>query len=155
MPRTAKPAGLKLIEGRSAGRDSGGRKVNTGPDFKRLPPTAPDWLSPEAAAEWDRVIPELSRLDLVKESDRAALAAYCEAWATFVEATLAVQREGQFIEARQGKLAHPAVGIARAAGREMRSWAAHFGLTPSTEQALARSGGDDGDSEANPFAGSG
>jgi phage terminase small subunit len=37
----------------------------------------------------------------------------------------------------------------------MRSWAAHFGLTPSTEQALARSGGDDGDSEANPFAGSG
>ncbi|GAA1780897.1 MULTISPECIES: phage terminase small subunit P27 family [Actinomycetes] len=154
MPRTAKPAGLKLIEGRSSGRDSGGRKVNSGPDFKRLPPEAPDWLSPEAAAEWDRVLPELSRLDLVKESDRAALAAYCEAWATFVEATLTVQQEGQFIEARQGKLAHPAVGIARAAGREMRSWAAHFGLTPSTEQALARSGGDDGD-EANPFAGSG
>ncbi|MFD6180068.1 phage terminase small subunit P27 family [Streptomyces goshikiensis] len=155
MPRTAKPAGLKLIEGRSTGRDSGGRKVNSGPDFKRVPPEAPDWLTPEAAAEWDRVLPELSRLDLVKESDRAALAAYCEAWATFVEATLTVQQEGQFIEARQGKLAHPAVGIARAAGREMRSWAAHFGLTPSTEQALARGGGDDGGDEANPFAGSG
>lgn len=154
MPRTTKPAGLKLIEGRSAGRDSGGRKVNTGPDFKRVPPDAPDWLSPEAAAEWDRVLPELSRLDLVKESDRAALASYCEAWAVFVEATLTVQREGLTIEARQGVLAHPAVGIARAAGREVRSWAAHFGLTPSTEQALARSGGDDGD-EANPFAGSG
>lgn len=154
MPRTAKPAGLKLIEGRSTGRDSGGRKVNTGPDFKRLPPEAPEWLSPEAAAEWDRVMPELSRLDLVKESDRAALTAYCEAWATFREATETVQREGLTIEARQGKLAHPAVAIARAAGREVRSWAGHFGLTPSTEQALARSGGDDGD-EANPFAGSG
>ncbi|KOU20958.1 terminase [Streptomyces sp. WM6372] len=154
MPRTAKPAGLKLIEGRSTGRDSGGRKVNSGPDFKRLPPEAPDWLSPEAAAEWDRVMPELSRLDLVKESDRASLAAYCEAWATFREATETVQREGLTIEARQGTLAHPAVAIARAAGREVRSWAGHFGLTPSTEQALARSGGDDGD-EANPFAGSG
>ncbi len=111
-------------------------------------------LSEEAAAEWHRVLPELSRLDLVKESDRAALASYCESWATFVEATLTVQREGLTIDARQGTLAHPAVAIARAAGREVRSWAAHFGLTPSTEQALARSGGDDGDAE-NPFAGSG
>jgi phage terminase small subunit len=61
-----------------------------------------------------------------------------------------VQEEGQVIEARQGKLPHPCVGIARAAGREMRSWAAHFGLTPSTEQALAR-GADDGDEDDNPF----
>lgn len=154
MGRTAAPAGLKLIKGRSAGRDSGGRKVEAGPAFKRVPPQAPEWLSAEAAEEWDRVIPELSRLDLVKEQDRAALAAYCEAWATFVEASRVVQEEGLVIEARQGKLAHPCVAIARNAGREMRSWAAHFGLTPSTEQALARGGGDDGD-EANPFAGSG
>lgn len=155
MPRTAKPAGLKLVEGRAPGRDSGGRKVNTGPDFKRLPPEAPEWLSDEAAAEWDRVMPELSRLDIVKESDRAALAAYCEAWATFVEATARVQREGLTIEAKQGVLAHPAVAIARNAGREMRSWAAHFGLTPSTEQALARGAGSDGGDEDNPFTVSG
>jgi P27 family predicted phage terminase small subunit len=154
MAKAATPAPLKLLQGRSAGRDSGGRKVEPGPAFKRVPPTAPDWLSAEAADEWDRVMPELSRLDLVKESDRAALAAYCEAWATFRAASETVQREGLTIEARQGVLAHPAVAIARNAGREMRSWAAHFGLTPSTEQALARSGGDDGD-EANPFAGSG
>ncbi|MFV8127531.1 phage terminase small subunit P27 family [Streptomyces syringium] len=154
MAKTPAPASLKLITGRSPGRDSGGRKVNPGPAFKRVPPSAPEWLSPEAAAEWDRVLPELSRLDLIKEADRAGLAAYCEAWATFVAATEAVQREGLTIEARQGTLAHPAVAIARNAGREMRSWAAHFGLTPSTEQALARGGGGDGD-EANPFAGSG
>nr|BEK68845.1 phage terminase small subunit P27 family [Kitasatospora purpeofusca] len=151
MAKAAAPATLKLITGRSPGRDSGGRKVNPGPDFKRVPPAAPEWLSTEARAEWDRVLPELSRLDLVKEGDRAALAAYCEAWSVFREATETVQREGLTIEARQGTLAHPAVAIARAAGRELRSWAAHFGLTPSTEQALARSGGDDG-SEANPFA---
>ncbi len=154
MAKAAAPAALKLITGRSPGRDSGGRKVEPGPAFKRVPPKPPTWLSREAAAEWKRVLPELSRLDLVKEQDRAALVAYCEAWATFVSATRVVQEEGLVIEARQGKLAHPCVAIARNAAREMRSWAAHFGLTPSTEQALARGEGGDGD-EANPFAGSG
>src|SRR5688500_11903879 len=136
MGRTAQPAALKLIKGRGDGKDTAGRPVNQGPAFKRLPPNPPSWLSREAAAEWKRVVPGLSRLDLLKPEDRAGLAAYCEAWATFVQATRTVQEEGQVIEARQGRLAHPCVGIARNAGREMRSWAAHFGLTPSTEQAL-------------------
>jgi P27 family predicted phage terminase small subunit len=146
--RTAKPAALKLVTGRAPGRDSGGRQVNPGPAFKRLPPSPPDHLSAEARAEWDRVVPELSRLDLIKAEDRAALAAYCEAWSTFVQASATVQAEGLTIEAKQGVLAHPAVAIARNAGREVRAWAAHFGLTPSTEQALAR-GADDG--EDSPF----
>ncbi|WP_031095515.1 phage terminase small subunit P27 family [Streptomyces sp. NRRL S-15] len=148
---TAQPAALKLIKGRAPGKDSAGRPVNVGPAFKRVPPEPPEWLTDEAAEEWTRVVPGLSRLDLLKPEDRSSLAAYCEAWATFVSATRTVQEEGLVIEARQGKLAHPCVGIARAAGREMRSWAAHFGLTPSTEQALAR-GADDGGEDDNPFA---
>lgn len=153
MGRTPKPAKLRLLEGRGHGTDSGGRKVQTGPAFKRIPPKAPTWLSREAKAEWKRVLPELSRLDLVKEADRAALAAYCEAWSTFVAASRQVAREGLTIAAAQGTLPHPAVAIARNAGREVRSWASHFGLTPSTEQALAK-GADDGQ-EDNPFAAGG
>ncbi|GAA2629673.1 phage terminase small subunit P27 family [Streptomyces axinellae] len=151
MGRTAQPAALKLIKGRGEGKDTAGRPVNPGPAFKRLPPNPPSWMSSEAKAEWKRVLPGLSRLDLLKPEDRAALAAYCEAWATFVAATRQVQEEGLTINAKQGTLPHPAVGIARSAGRELRSWAAHFGLTPSTEQALAR-GADDGGEEDNPFA---
>ncbi|WP_435112033.1 phage terminase small subunit P27 family [Nocardiopsis synnemataformans] len=151
MGRTAKPAALRLLEGRGNGKDSGGREVPTVPAFKRIPPDAPAWMTAEARAEWDRVVPGLSRLDLLKPEDRGALAAYCEAWATFVDATRIVQAEGMTIEAKQGTLAHPAVGIARNAGREMRAWAAHFGLTPSTEQALGRGADDDAD-EGNPFA---
>ncbi|MFW3473647.1 phage terminase small subunit P27 family [Streptomyces microflavus] len=150
MPKAAAPAQLKLLTGRSPGRDSGGREVNPGPAFVRVPPEAPEWLTDEARAEWDRVLPGLSRLDLLKPEDRAALASYCEAWATFRQATEIVQREGLTIEAKQGTLTHPAVGIARAAGREVRAWAAHFGLTPSSEQALARGADDGGDD--NPFA---
>ncbi|MBK3561098.1 phage terminase small subunit P27 family [Streptomyces sp. MBT56] len=150
MGRPSQPAALKLIKGRSPGKDSAGRDVNPGPAFKRLPPEAPAWLSDEARAEWDRVLPGLSRLDLLKPEDRAALAAYCETWASFREATETVAREGLTIDAKQGTLPHPAVGIARAAGRELRAWAAHFGLTPSTEQALARGAENEPDPN-NPF----
>ncbi|MER7967775.1 phage terminase small subunit P27 family [Streptomyces sp. NPDC096080] len=151
MGRTPQPAQLKLIKGRGGGKDSAGREVPVPPAFKRLPPDAPEWLTQEGRAEWDRVVPGLSRLDLLKPEDRAALAAYCEAWATFVDATALLQRDGLTIEAKQGMLPHPAVGIARAAGRELRAWAAHFGLTPSTEQALARGSENEPDPD-NPFA---
>lgn len=151
MARTAQPAALKLLKGQGPGKDSGGREVNLGPAFRRIAPEPPDWLSTEAAAEWRRVVPGLQRLDILKQEDRAVLAAYCETWATFVNAIRQQHEEGLTIEARQGTLAHPAVGIARAAGRELRSFAAHFGLTPSSEQALAR-GADDGNEDDNPFA---
>ncbi|MDT0381422.1 phage terminase small subunit P27 family [Streptomyces sp. DSM 42041] len=151
MGRTAQPAALKLLKGRGDGKDTAGRPVNQGPAFVRTPPDAPEWLSDEAAAEWQRVVPGLTRLDLLKPEDRAGLASYCEAWATFRAASETVQREGLTIEAKQGTLAHPAVAIARNAGREVRAWSAHFGLTPSTEQALAR-GADDGGEDDNPFA---
>ncbi|MFY3807708.1 hypothetical protein ACOS9C_25865, partial [Escherichia coli] len=62
MGRTAQPAQLKLINGRSDGRDSGGRAVNPGPAFRRIAPKPPTWLSTEAKAEWRRIVPGLQRL---------------------------------------------------------------------------------------------
>ncbi|MFF3671701.1 phage terminase small subunit P27 family [Microtetraspora malaysiensis] len=151
MGRTPQPVTLKLLNGTSEGRDSGGRKVAPPPAFRRLPPKPPTWLTREARAEWKRVVSELTRLDLLKESDRATLAVYCETWARFVEATRTIQREGMTIEAKQGLLAHPAVAIARAAGRELRAFATQFGLTPASEGALSK-GADDGEGDDNPFA---
>jgi P27 family predicted phage terminase small subunit len=146
------PAPLQLLHGRGEGKDSGGRPVKTPPSFRRIAPKPPTWLSREAAAEWRRVVPGLQRLDLLKEEDRATLTAYCETWATFVEATKTVRREGLTIEAKQGTLAHPAVAIARNAGRELRAFANLYGLSPAAEMALGKvTGGDDDD---NPFGGS-
>lgn len=159
MGRTAQPAALKLISGRGNGTDSGGRKVNPGPAFRRIAPRPPSWMSPEAKAEWRRVTPGLQRLDILKEEDRATLAAYCETWSQFVTATRTVSAEGITTEVTSVSasgaettrtVAHPAVAIARAAGRELRAYAAQFGLTPSSEQALAR-GADSGEDD-NPFA---
>jgi P27 family predicted phage terminase small subunit len=146
------PAPLQLLHGRGDGRDSGGRPVKAPPAFRRIAPKPPTWLSREAAAEWRRVVPGLQRLDLLKEEDRATLTAYCETWARFVDATRTIQREGLVVMAKQGLLPHPAVGIARNAGRELRAFANLFGLSPASEMALGKvTGGEDDD---NPFGGS-
>ncbi|MFE5159652.1 phage terminase small subunit P27 family [Streptomyces sp. NPDC056697] len=160
MGRTAQPAALKLLHGRSEGRDSGGRKVNKGPAFRRIPPNPPTWLSTEAKAEWRRVTPGLQRLDLLKEEDRAMLSAYCETWSVFVRATRDVTANGLTLvqttyradgSVSERTVPNPSVAIARNAGRELRGFAAQFGLSPATEQALSR-GSDDGDEDENPFA---
>jgi P27 family predicted phage terminase small subunit len=153
MPgRIPRPAGLKLIEGRGPGRDSGGRIVAPTPSFERSAPPAPGWLPDEARAEWERVVPELDRLGLLKSIDRAALAAYCMVWHRFVEASAIVAAEGMVLhDDKQGRAQrHPALLTAEAASKELRAWASEFGLTPSAEQRLAGAKGDDGD-QGNPF----
>lgn len=160
MGRTAQPAPLKLLKGRGHGTDSGGRKVATPPAFRRVAPRVPSWLSLEAKAEWKRVTPGLQRLDLLKEEDRATLAAYCETWATYTLAARDVMVTGltslKIVTSRDGStteqvVANPSVAIARDAGKELRAWATHYGLTPSSEVALGKAA-DDGVEDDNPFS---
>jgi P27 family predicted phage terminase small subunit len=151
--RPPRPAGLKLIEGRGKGKDTAGRQVKQTPGFVRLPPEAPAWLPPEARAEWERVVPELQRLELLKPIDRAALTSYCMAWDRLVTASAIVAVEGMVLhDDRQGRAQrHPALLTAEAASKELRAWCQEFGLTPSAEQRLGGAkAGDDG--QDNPFA---
>jgi P27 family predicted phage terminase small subunit len=155
--RKPRPAPLKLLNGRHEGVDSGGRKVEPGPEFRRLPPLKPMELSPLAAEHWDLVVEELGRLDLTKPLDAGALAAACETWSRFAQAQATINREGLFIKVkmRRGEVewteqrVHPAVKVVEVAGREYRAWCSEFGLTPSAEGRLAprkETGGED-----NPF----
>lgn len=151
--RPAQPATLRLLKGRAPGKDSAGRKVKLPPKFRKISPTAPEWLADEARAEWERIVPELLRLELLKAEDGAALVQYCETWAVFVDATKKIHAEGLTYEAKQGTLARPEVAIARTASRELRAWAGQFGLTPVAENALAIGDLADGD-EDSPFGAS-
>lgn len=153
MPRPPKPARLKLVEGRSPGRDSGGRKVPESPKFIRQASDAPDWLDAEALAEWRRVAPTLERLDLLKPEDRALLSAYCETWSVYVAAVQRVRAEGLTITSPKSGVVHrnPAVTVAETARMHLLRLASEFGLTPAAEQRLAVAPGDDGDG-LNPFA---
>lgn len=146
------PAPLRLLHGRSEGRDSGGRKVPVVPGFVRDAPQPPEWLSTEARAEWDRVVPELLRVQLLKPIDRAMLAAYCVTWARLVQAQRELDADGTVLgQNSQGRVRHPAVQVIEGATRELRQLAAEFGLTPSSEQRVAQPEGDS-DPDANPYA---
>jgi P27 family predicted phage terminase small subunit len=161
MGRPSQPANLLLFTGRGNGTDSGGRKVKTPPAFRRVAPNPPTWLTREAAAEWRRVVPGLTRLDLLKEEDRAVLAAYCETWSVFVLATRSIKERGLVVDTTtttrggdviEKPIANPAVSLARNAGRELRAFAGQFGLTPAAEMALGKAA-DDGSEDDNPFGG--
>ena len=75
MGRTAAPAALRLLHGDGEGRDSGGRMVPVGPAFKRLRRHRPTTWSARRD-EWDRVVPGLTRLDLLKPEDCAVLVTF-------------------------------------------------------------------------------
>jgi P27 family predicted phage terminase small subunit len=154
--RPPKPVELKIIEGRREGIDSGGRPIKAVPEFERGEPVMPIWLPAEARAEWNRVVPELNRLGLLKRIDGAALTAYCMTWQRFVESSAIVAAEGMVLhDDKQGRAQrHPALLTAEAASKELRAWCTQFGMTPSAEQRVASGKVDDGQGD-NPFAATG
>jgi P27 family predicted phage terminase small subunit len=64
-------------------------------------PTVPAHLSDEAKVEWGRLAHELHELGMLSRIDRAALAAYCQAYADWVEAEQNLQRFGKIIRSPQ------------------------------------------------------
>lgn len=146
-----RPAGLKILEGRGNGKDSGGRPIKPAPGFVRLPPAAPDFLTGPAREMWDQVVGELQRLELLKPVDRAALTALCLTWARLCEAQEIVERDGLVLETERGPMKNPAVMIVENASKELRAWSGEFGLTPSAEGRLGISAPDSDADDDNPF----
>lgn len=79
MGRNSLPNNVHLLNGNPSKKskdDLGGQTV-------RMPveiPSCPAHLGTEAAAEWKRITPHLLTAGLITQLDRAALAAYCQAW---------------------------------------------------------------------------
>lgn len=129
--RKPHPTSLKLLRGLPGKRKPSPVepmpvKLDTAP--------APDWLAPEAQAEWNRLAPQLIRLGVLTESDTAALAAYCEAWATWKEATGQIRKWGMVLKDKDHAIpvVSPYVRIAHNSLTQMRSFLIEFGLTPSS-----------------------
>jgi P27 family predicted phage terminase small subunit len=64
--------------------------------------TCPEELGPAARAEWDRVMVELNAIGDINALDRAALAAYCVAYALYIEAVAGIQTFGVMIKSPNG-----------------------------------------------------
>jgi P27 family predicted phage terminase small subunit len=90
-------------------------------------------LAQEAQEMWSQLAPELSRLGLLTLVDLGSLAAYCQAWAEFQEATKTLQQEGRHFATDTGYLApHPAVSQQRSAWAAIKAFSSLLGLDPSS-----------------------
>lgn len=146
MPRGRKPKPhhLKVIEG-----NPGKRSMAPPPKAPPARPYCPAWLSKYAKTEWRRVVPELDALGVLTKVDRSALAAYCEAVATFKEATEAIDKVGVLVQGRRkgDVIKNPALQVQRDAARLIATFSAMFGLSPSDRVRLM------GDAKPGPAAG--
>jgi P27 family predicted phage terminase small subunit len=131
-----KPTHLKLITG-----NPGRRPLPVGEArLAAALPSAPPHLSPDAVTEWERVAQELFTAGLLAALDRAALAAYCQAYSRWAQAERALTEMGRRDQLTAGlmikttggnAIQNPLVGIANKAAADMVRYAAEFGMTPS------------------------
>lgn len=136
MANPRKPTALRVIEGNPGKRAL--PKNEPKPAVSRS--AAPEHLSREAKTEWRRVIAELTMLGVMTKLDRAALAAYCQAYGRWIQAERALARLAERDEASHGLLIKtsngnvvqsPLVGAANRAMVIMLRAAAEFGMTPA------------------------
>jgi len=127
--RRPKPTRVKALTG-----NPGKRPLNEyEPQPEAKIPECPPQLGPVARAEWDRLAPELGKLRLLTELDRAALAAYCGAYGFWTEAIEAIQKYGTMLKSPSGyPQQSPYVAVANRQAEIMIRVAAEFGFTPAS-----------------------
>jgi len=105
---------------------------------------APDWLSADAIAEWNRVIQILVDRRILTHADLASLENFCVAIGTVREMERTIQAEGYTYVSDTGIKRHPAVAIQAEAMTRARLLAAELGLTPvSRSRPTIRDDADD------------
>jgi P27 family predicted phage terminase small subunit len=132
--RRPKPTRFKLLTG-----NPGKHPLNHDePKPEALIPDCPAELGPVARKEWERLATELGKLRLLTTLDRAALAAYCGAYALWAEATENIQKFGTMVKSPSGyPIQSPYVAIANRQTELMMRIASEFGFTPASRSRIA------------------
>jgi P27 family predicted phage terminase small subunit len=132
--RRPKPTRLKLLTG-----NPGKRPLNTDEPMPEIAiPECPVELGPVARQEWDRMAPQLASLRILTHLDRAALAAYCGAYAMWAEATESIQKYGTMVKSPTGyPVQSPYVSIANRQAEIMMRIASEFGFTPASRSRIS------------------
>lgn len=132
--RRPKPTRLKLLTGNPGKHPLNREEPKPDPQI----PDCPAELGPVARAEWDRLAGELGKLRILTNLDRAALAAYCGAYALWAEATENIQKFGTMVKSPSGyPIQSPYVAIANRQTELMMRIASEFGFTPASRSRIA------------------
>jgi P27 family predicted phage terminase small subunit len=132
--RKPKPTSVKIHAGNPGKRPLNEHEPKPAP----AAPSCPDELSPAAKEEWQRLVGELTALKMLTNFDRAALAAYCEAYALWIEAITAVRKYGTMVKSPSGyPMQSPYVAIANRQAEIMMRIASEFGFTPASRSRIS------------------
>jgi P27 family predicted phage terminase small subunit len=132
------PTNIKLLMGNPGQRPM----PKAEPKPKSRKPSPPAHLNADAADEWKRVADELDAMGVLSGLDRAALAAYCQAYGRWTQAERVLAKmtndaDGLIIKTQSGNMIqNPLVGVANKAMADMVRYAAEFGMTPSSRTRL-------------------
>lgn len=128
-----KPSQLRKAQG-----NPGRKKISKNePKPAIAVPYCPNHLTLRAKQEWKRVAPLLAKLGLLTKLDRGALAAYCQAYATWAKACCKVKRQGELILTTNGNLQqNPWIWIANRALDQMNKYISEFGLSPASRSRI-------------------
>lgn len=101
-------------------------------------PTCPRHLNVPAKTEWKRLAACLCRMGVLTLVDRAALAAYCQAWGRWVEAEEKLKETPFLIRTPSGYIQQsPWLGIANRQMEIMGRYMAELGITPASRSRVA------------------
>jgi P27 family predicted phage terminase small subunit len=115
------------------------------PPLPDVLPRCPPHLSGAARREWRRLATPLFEAGVLTLADRAALAAYCQAWGRWVEAEEKLAETPMLLKAPSGYVQQsPWLSIANKQLELMGRYMAELGLTPVSRSRVAVPGGGRG-----------
>lgn len=127
------PGNVHLLQGNRSKKPSSELVQSLRPPIAT--PDAPDHLSPDALAEWRRVVPLLEAMGTIAELYRAPLAVYCQAWGRYVHAERQLALLGDDALVSTTPSGYKQIGVwlqvSNRAAEQMKTFAAEFGMTPS------------------------
>lgn len=148
--RKPTPIHLKLLQGNSDKRGAN----PTEPSPQRRAPTCPSHLCPPAKAEWKRLATQLTVLRILTELDRAALAAYCQAYGRWVEAERKLHETPMLLKLPSGYVQqNPWLTIANKQLELMHKYLTEFGLSPVARSRVSLAGAGSKPWTGGKFAG--
>lgn len=124
--RPAKPTKLKVLHG-----DQKSRINNAEPKAPEVEVTAPDDLSDEARAVWDRLAPSLITAGVLTVWDIDAFVMVCNALVIYRKASKLVAGSAVLVNGSTGLTVNPAIKAMKEAEQTFATFGARFGLTPS------------------------
>ena len=134
--RRPKPTAIRRLDGNPGKRGFNANEPEPPPGCPDCP-DCPPHMDGEAREEWHRLAPVLHEMGVLTLADRAAFAAYCQAWARWVEAEVKLKHLPAMVRTPNGHVQqNPWIGVANRQLELMGRFAVELGLTPSARTRL-------------------